>query len=189
VPSIDFHRCDGSDCRALQTRQHIQPTRLLSCRRLSARARMQLLLRGARTTSAARCLCQRCAVGPGHATGSTPAAAATNSLMAEGPRPHSSAADGDAGPQMSEQEQLIADKLRSALVSPQEVTVTVRRSHSMISDCRAQTGSVVLDGLLVSSHPADGGAAQRLRVGHCCDTSCQRRLPCQLPGLSYVATG
>ena len=97
---------------------------------------MQLLLRGARTTSAARCLCQRCAVCPGHATGSTPAAAASHSLMAEGARPHSSAADGDAVPQMSEQEQLIADKLRSALESPEEVTVTVRHLHSVISHCR-----------------------------------------------------
>ena len=92
---------------------------------------MQLLLRGARTSSAARCLCQRCTIGAGHASSSTPVAAASQSLMAEGARPHSSAADGDAGPRMSEQEQHIADKLRSALESPEEVTVTVRRLHIM----------------------------------------------------------
>ena len=89
---------------------------------------MQLLLRGARTTSAARCLCQRCASGPSQATSGAPAVAASHSLTAAGARAHGSAADGDAQqPQMNEQETLIAEKLRSALESPEEVLVTVRR--------------------------------------------------------------
>ncbi len=109
--------------------------------------------------------------------------------MAEGARPHSSAADGDAGPQMSEQEQLIADKLRSALESPDEVTVTVRPLHSLMPRSHVRIGTPVCGVLSVAFHSIDFGSAQRLRIGHCCDTTCQRRLPCQLPGLSCVATG